>query len=70
VEGNYALIGTKYLSRIPNLKLRILQNIYEMVCESRLLFWAEMWGLGENWEELTRFQGIFAERFYEYQCMP
>ena len=41
--GNYTLVWIdKYLGRTPNMKLRILHNIYEVVCESILLFGAEM----------------------------
>jgi hypothetical protein len=67
VEGNYALVGTdKYLSRIPNMKFRILQNIYEVVCESRLLFGAEMWGLGESWEEIDVVKENFCKKGFKY----
>jgi hypothetical protein len=39
VGGNYALVwADKYLARTPNMKLTVLQNIYEVVCDSILLF--------------------------------
>jgi hypothetical protein len=40
VGGNYALVWTdKYLARTSNMQVRILKYIYEVVCESVLLFW-------------------------------
>jgi hypothetical protein len=39
------------------MKLRILQNIYEGICESRLLYRAEIWGTQEGWEEADSVQG-------------
>jgi hypothetical protein len=38
-------------------KLMNLQNMYGTICESRLVYRAEVWGLEEGWEEINRVQG-------------
>jgi hypothetical protein len=42
----------KCLARTQSMRLRILHNIYEAICESRLLDGAEIWGIQEGWEEV------------------
>jgi hypothetical protein len=44
--GNQTLTATdKYPKRTPNVKAGILEDICEMICESTLLYGAEMWGV-------------------------
>jgi hypothetical protein len=49
VKGNQTLVAIdKCLTRTPDMNLNILENIYEMMCESRLICGAGMWRL-EDW---------------------
>jgi hypothetical protein len=34
------------------MKVKILENVYEMTCESRLMYRAEIWGLEDGWKEI------------------
>jgi hypothetical protein len=53
-EGNQALIAVnKSLATTPNMKVRILEYIYE-TCESRIMYGVELWGLDEAWKEVDR----------------
>jgi hypothetical protein len=36
-----------YLGVTPNIKVQMLENIYEMVCESNIMYGIEVWGLNE-----------------------
>jgi hypothetical protein len=35
----------KCLARTPDMRVKILENVYEIVCESRLMYGAEIRGL-------------------------
>ena len=44
---NQTLTATdKCPKRTPNMKADMLENIYEMICESTLIYGTEMWGVG------------------------
>jgi hypothetical protein len=44
VKGNQSLVDIdKYLTRTPYMRIQLLENAYEMVCESRLMYGAEIW---------------------------
>jgi hypothetical protein len=36
------LIGT------PDIGVKLLENVYEMVCESRMMYGVEIWGVEEG----------------------
>jgi hypothetical protein len=43
-KGNQALTAfDKCLVTTPNIKLRTLENFYEMLCESRIMYGFELW---------------------------
>jgi hypothetical protein len=49
VKGNRTLLAIdKCLARTPDIRVKVLENIYEM-CESRMLYCIEMWGLEGGW---------------------
>jgi hypothetical protein len=56
VKGNQSLLAIlaidKCLSRTPNMRIQLLENVYEIVCESRMMYGAEIWGLDEGWKEV------------------
>jgi hypothetical protein len=53
VKGNQSLVAVdKCLTRTPDMRIQLLENVYETVCESRLMYGAEIWGLDEGWKEI------------------
>jgi hypothetical protein len=50
VKENQILVAiAKCLARTPEMRVKILENAYEMVRESRLMYGAEIWGrCGKN----------------------
>jgi hypothetical protein len=53
MKGYHALVGIyKCLSITPNIKVWMLENIYEMVYESRIMYGIEVWGLNEASKEV------------------
>jgi hypothetical protein len=34
------------------MRIQLLENVYETVCESRMMHRAEIWGLDEGWKEI------------------
>jgi hypothetical protein len=41
VKGNQSLVATdKCLTRTPDMRVQLLENVYELVCESRLMYGA------------------------------
>jgi hypothetical protein len=58
VKGNQSLVATdKCLTRKRDMRVQLLENVYEMVCESRLMYGAEIWGLDEGWKEIDIIHG-------------
>jgi hypothetical protein len=54
-EGTrHIIFFDKCLATTPNVKVRVLENIYETLCESRIMYGVELWGLDEAWEEVDR----------------
>jgi hypothetical protein len=49
VKGNQSLVATDDCLAIPDTRMKLLENVYEMVCESRLMYGAKIWGLDEGW---------------------
>jgi hypothetical protein len=43
------------------------EYIYEAICESRLLYGAEILGIEEGWEEINRVQGSFCKEVLRIQ---
>jgi hypothetical protein len=57
-KGNYALIVIdKCLARIPS-----LEYIYEMLCESRIIYRVELWGPYEAWKISAKVHGRFCKK--------
>jgi hypothetical protein len=49
VKGNQSLVAIdKCLTRTPDMRIQLFENVYDMVCESRLMYGAEIWGLVEG----------------------
>jgi hypothetical protein len=62
VKGNQSLVAVdKCLTRTPDMRIQLLENVYEMVCLSRLMYGAEIWGLDEGWKEIVIIHGRLQE---------
>jgi hypothetical protein len=58
VKGNQSLVAIdKCLTRTHDMRIQILENVCEMVCESMLMYGAEIWGLDDGWKETDIIHG-------------
>jgi hypothetical protein len=49
-KGNQTLVAIdKCLARAPDMSVKTLENVYEMLSESRTMYGIEMWGLEGRW---------------------
>jgi hypothetical protein len=63
VKGNQSLVAVdKCLARTPDMSLQLLEIVYEMVCESRLMYGAEIWVLDEGWKEVDIIHGRLCKK--------
>jgi hypothetical protein len=61
-KGNQTLLATdKCLARTPDMRVRILENMYEMLCESRMMYGVEMWGLEGGWKQIDNIHSRFCK---------
>jgi hypothetical protein len=44
------------------MKVRTLKNIYETLCESRIMYGVELWVLDRAWKEADRIHGRFCKK--------
>jgi hypothetical protein len=52
----------KCLTRTPDMGVKLLENVYEMVCESRMMFGVEIWGVCEGWKETDKIHGRMSRK--------
>jgi hypothetical protein len=45
----------------PNIKIQMLENLYEMVCELQIMFSIEIWGLNGAWKEVDKVHSVFCK---------
>jgi hypothetical protein len=58
VKENQSLVAIdNCLSRTPDMRVKLLENVYEVVCESRLMYGGGIWGLYEGWKEIVVIHG-------------
>jgi hypothetical protein len=50
------------ISVTPNIKMQMLKNIYEMVCESKIMYCIEIWGLNGAWKEVHKVHSRFCKK--------
>jgi hypothetical protein len=56
------LIATdKCLARIPDMNIKMLQNIYEMISETNMMYGIELWGVYDAWKETAKIHGTFVK---------
>jgi hypothetical protein len=57
-KGSQALAAIgKCLAKIPDARVMILENVYEIICESKLMYGVEICGLEEAWKEINKIHG-------------
>jgi hypothetical protein len=44
----------KRLTRTPDMEVKRLENVYEMVCESRMMYGVEIWRVEEGWKQIDK----------------
>jgi hypothetical protein len=63
VKGNQSLVAIdKCLIRTLDMRIQLLENVYETVCESRMMYGAEIWGLDEGWKEADIIHGRLCKK--------
>jgi hypothetical protein len=66
VKGKQSLVAIdKCLTRTPDMRIQLLENVCEMVCESRFMYRAEIWGLDEGWKETDIIHGRLCKKILE-----
>lgn len=50
------------MSIAPSIKIQMLDDIYDMVCESKITFGNEVWGLNEALKELDEVLNRFCNK--------
>jgi hypothetical protein len=63
VKGDQSLVAIdKCLTRTPDVRIQLLEDVYEMVCELRMMYGAEVWGLDEGWKEIDIIHGRLCKK--------
>ena len=63
MKGYQALRATDKCIVVTNdIKVEMLENIYEMVRESKFMYGIEMWGLNDAWKEVDTVHSIFCKK--------
>jgi hypothetical protein len=61
-KGNQNLVATdKCLARAPDIKIKTLENVYEMLSESRTMYGIEICGLEGGWNEIDKICSRFCK---------
>jgi hypothetical protein len=63
MKGCQALrVIDKCIAVTPDIKVQMLENIYEMVCESKIMCGFEVWGLNVAWKEVDKVIVFFVKK--------
>jgi hypothetical protein len=52
----------KCISVTPDIEVEMLENVYEMACESKIMYGIEVWGLNGAWKEVDKVHSIFCKK--------
>jgi hypothetical protein len=47
--------------------VKLLENVYEMVCESRMMYGVEIWGVEEAWKQSDKIHGRMCKKSWEFR---
>jgi hypothetical protein len=57
--GNQSFLAiNKCLTKMPNMRLHMLQQVYKAMCESKILYGAQISGIGKGWKIVDGKRGI------------
>jgi hypothetical protein len=61
-KGNLTLVAIdKCLARTSDIRVKIVENVYDMLSESRTMYGIEMWGLEGGWKEIDNIHSRFCK---------
>jgi hypothetical protein len=64
-RGNQTLIATdRCLARIPDMNVKISENIYEMISESSMMYGVELRGVYDAWKGVDKIHGRFCKKIF------
>lgn len=49
------------IARVPNIKVKVLEQIYNSLIESRMMTRVEIWGLEGRWKEIEKVHDMFCK---------
>jgi hypothetical protein len=62
-RGNQTLMAIdRCLPRIPDMNIKMLENIYEMISESSMVYGIELWGVYDAWKEIDKIHSRFCKK--------
>jgi hypothetical protein len=44
------------------MNVKMLENIYEMISESSMMYGIELWGVYDTWKEIDKIHGRFCKK--------
>jgi phosphorylcholine metabolism protein LicD len=47
---------------IPDMNVKMLENIYEMMSETSMMYDIELWGVYDAWKEIDKIHGKFCKK--------
>jgi hypothetical protein len=50
------------MARAPNIEVKVLEQVYNALLESRMLTGVEIWGLEDGWKEIKKVHELFCKR--------
>jgi hypothetical protein len=59
----------KCLTRTPDMGVTLFENVYEMVCESRIMYGVEIWGLRRDGKREIKSMGECAKKSWEFRVL-
>jgi hypothetical protein len=63
IRGKSALISINIcMVRTPNIEVKVLEQVYNALLESRMMTGVEIWGLEDGWKEIKKVHELFCKR--------
>jgi hypothetical protein len=50
------------VARAPNIEVKVLEQVYNTLVESRMMTGVEIWGLEDGWQEIGKVHELFCKR--------
>jgi hypothetical protein len=71
-KGYQALIAIdKCISVTPSIMVQMFENVYEMVCESKIMYGIAVWALREAWKAKDKVHSILCKKLMDIlNCAP